>query len=69
VAGISEAKAMAAKRQGAGLARHLGVSPGSERYERIKWGTMRAKGWHPSTQVAPRMREAIRGRENRRSKR
>lgn len=51
MAGIPEALAMAAKRRGAGFARHLGVTPGSERYDAIKYGTARAAGWKPSREV------------------
>ena len=30
-----------------GYATHLGARPGTEKYNRIKYGTMRAKGWKP----------------------
>lgn len=35
------------EKQGEGYATHLGAKPGTERYDRIKYGTMRAKGWRP----------------------
>jgi len=37
----------ALERQGEGYAKHLGAKSGTERYNRIKYGTMRAKGWRP----------------------
>jgi len=37
----------ALERQAEGYAKHLGAKPGTERYDRIKFGTMRAKGWKP----------------------
>ncbi len=40
----------ALERQAEGYATHLGAKPGTEKYDRIKYGTMRAKGWTPSTQ-------------------
>jgi len=33
--------------QAEGYAKHLGADPGSKRHDRIKYGTMRAKGWKP----------------------
>lgn len=59
MAGISEAKAKAAERQGRGYARHLGVSPGSERYDRIVYGTKRSHGWKPSREVKPGRRGRV----------
>ena len=56
MAGISEDKAMAAKRQGEALARHRGAKPGSERYNAIKYGTARAKGWYPSRETGKHRR-------------
>jgi len=35
-------------KQGMGLAKHLGVGPGTDRYKRIVWGTKIAKGWRSS---------------------
>ena len=35
------------ERQGEGYAKHLGARPGTERYDRIKYGTMQAKVWKP----------------------
>jgi hypothetical protein len=37
----------ALERQGEGYVAHLGAKPGTERYNRIKYGTMRKKGWRP----------------------
>ena len=37
----------ALERQGEGYAKHLGAKPGSERFDKIKYGTMRSKGWTP----------------------
>jgi len=37
----------ALERQAEGYATHLGAKPGTERYNRIKYGTMRHKGWKP----------------------
>lgn len=48
VAGISEQQAESAHRQGSGLAKHLGVKRGTDRWNRIVYGTKRAKGWRPS---------------------
>ena len=35
------------EKQAEGYAKHLGAKPGTERYDRIKYGTMRKKGWKP----------------------
>lgn len=63
MAGISEAKAMAAKRQGAGLAKHMGYAPGSEKYNAAVYGTARAKGWKPSREVGKSKRKGPKARD------
>lgn len=40
----------ALERQGEGYAKYLGAKPGTKRWDRIKYGTMRKKGWTPSHQ-------------------
>jgi hypothetical protein len=57
MAGISESKAMAAKRRGEGFAKHLGLAPGSDRYNAVKFGTARKAGWRPSREVRGHGRE------------
>ena len=52
MAGVSEQKAEALDRRGVGFARHLGVKPGSSRFDEIRYGTKRAGGWKPSREVA-----------------
>ncbi len=51
MAGVSEGRAQALARQGKGLAKHLGVRKGTERWKNIYWGTKRAGGWKPSTEM------------------
>jgi hypothetical protein len=51
MAGIPEADAMAAKARGIGLAKHLGVKPGSDRFNAIEYGTARKAGWMPSREA------------------
>ena len=67
MAGISEKEAMARKRQGMGLAKHLGVRPGSERYNAMKYGTARAYGWKPSRETRKGgLKEAMKSRRKKR---
>lgn len=37
----------ALERKGEGLAKHLHATPGSERWNAIKYGSMRSAGWKP----------------------
>jgi hypothetical protein len=48
VAGVTERKAEALHRRGSGFAKHLGVKAGTERWNRIVYGTKRSGGWHAS---------------------
>lgn len=41
----------ALERRAEGFAKHLGLKEGSERWNRVKYGTMRKTGWTPSTQI------------------
>lgn len=65
MAGIPEGEALAAKRRGAGLAKHLGVRPGTARHDAIVYGTARKAGWRPSREVNHSLRDAHRRRKMR----
>ena len=39
------------EKQAEGYARHLGARAGTKRYDKIKYGTMRAKGWRPGGHI------------------
>jgi hypothetical protein len=52
MAGVSEARALALHRQGAGFAKHLGVKRGTDRWNAVVYGTKRKGGWQPSFKAA-----------------
>ena len=53
---VSEGRAEALHRQGVGLAKHKGYTPGGEKYNAAVYGTKRAGGWKPSREVRGRHR-------------
>lgn len=40
------------ERMGEGLAKHLHLTLGGERYNAVKYGTMRSHGWAPGKRIS-----------------